>query len=151
MDRKCQTNNAAPAANESAAESELELKLQVPSDALPSLRAALRAHGAKTQRLRAHYFDTANARLARAHVALRLRLEGRHWIQTVKTEGQGVAHRMEHNVRVMGAAGRVPEVNASRHANSNAGKVLMASLQAAPTAGLVERYATDVQRLACRI
>ena len=151
MDRKRQASTAAPAANEGAADSELELKLQVPSDALPSLRGALRAHGAKSQRLRAHYFDTANARLARAHVALRLRLEGRRWIQTVKTEGQGVAHRMEHNVRVIGATGRVPEVNASRHASSNAGKVLMASLQAAPNAGLVERYATDVQRLACRI
>lgn len=150
MDRKRQTSITAPA-SESAPDSELELKLQVPTDALPSLRAALRAHGARTQRLRAHYFDTANARLARAHVALRLRLEGRHWIQTVKTEGQGVAHRMEHNVRVTGAPGRVPDVSASRHANSNAGKVLMASLQSAPNAGLLERYATDVQRLACRI
>ena len=148
---KRQTSTAAPAADDNPADSELELKLQVPSDALPSLRTALRGHGAKAECLRAHYFDTPNARLARAHVALRLRLEGRRWIQTVKTEGQGVAHRMEHNVRVSSVPARVPTVDPSRHANSNAGKVLMASLQAAPNPGLVERYATDVQRLACRI
>jgi inorganic triphosphatase YgiF len=151
MDRVRRTSTAAAAANDDATGSELELKLHMPAPALPSLRAALRAHGAKVQRLRAHYFDTPEASLARARVALRLRLEGRHWIQTVKAEGQGVAHRLEHNVRVMGAAGRVPAVDPSRHAGSGAGALLMASLRAASEAGLVERYATDVQRLACRI
>ncbi|HEX6722701.1 MAG TPA: CYTH domain-containing protein, partial [Burkholderiaceae bacterium] len=150
MDRTRQVSTAAAAASEDAG-GELEIKLQVPAHALPSLRAALRAHGASTQRLRAHYFDTPDARLAHARAALRLRLERRQWIQTVKTEGQGVAHRLEHNVRVKGVAGRLPTVDASRHADSDAGRVLLASLQAAPNADLVERYATDVQRLACRI
>jgi triphosphatase len=52
MDRMRQTSTAASSASENAAGSELELKLQVPAFALPSLRAALRAHGAKAQRLR---------------------------------------------------------------------------------------------------
>jgi triphosphatase len=134
-----------------AAGGELELKFQVPEAALASLREALRAHGARTQRLRAHYFDTPSGRLARAHIALRLRLEGRHWIQTVKAEGQGIAHRMEHEVRVSGMPGRVPAIDPYRHADSDAGKVLAASLQAAPNGGVIERFATDVQRLACRI
>jgi inorganic triphosphatase YgiF len=128
---------------------ELELKFQVPEAALASLRDALRAHGARAQRLRAHYFDTPNGRLARARIALRLRLEGRHWIQTLKAEGQGIAHRMEHEVRVVGAPGRVPALDVHRHDDSDAGKVLVASLQAAPNGGLVERFATDVMRLAC--
>ena len=136
---------------EPAAGTELELKFHVPEAALASLRAALRAHGGRTQRLRAHYFDTSNGRLARARIALRLRLEGRHWVQTLKAEGQGIAHRMEHEVRVAGAPGRVPVLEPQRHADSDAGKVLAASLQAAPNGGLIERFATDVQRLACRI
>lgn len=131
--------------------SELELKLHVPDAALASLRDALRAHGARSRRLRAHYFDTPNGRLARARIALRLRLEGRHWIQTVKAEGQGIAHHMEHEVRVVGMPARVPAVDPLRHDDSDAGKVLTASLQAAPNGGVVERFATDVQRLACRI
>jgi triphosphatase len=130
---------------------ELELKFQVPEAALESLRAALRAHGARSQRLRAHYFDTPSGRLARARIALRLRLEGRHWVQTVKAEGQGIAHRMEHDLRVAGVPGRVPAIDPQRHADSDAGKVLAASLQAAPNGGVTERFATDVQRLACRI
>ncbi len=151
MDRVRQSRTAANPADEDATGSELELKLHVPTHALPSLRAALRAHGAKAQRLRAHYFDTPDAALARARVALRLRLEGRHWIQTVKAEGQGVAHRLEHSVRVTGVTGRVPTIDASRHAGSEAGALLTASLRATPRAALVERHATDVQRLACRI
>jgi inorganic triphosphatase YgiF len=142
---------AASSTDAPGAGGELELKFQVPEAALASLRAALRAHGARSQRLRAHYFDTSNARLARARIALRLRLEGRHWIQTVKTEGQGIAHRMEHEVRVVGVPGRVPPIDPQRHVDSDAGKVLDASLQAAPNGGLTERFATDVQRLACRI
>jgi triphosphatase len=130
---------------------ELELKFQVPEAALASLRDALRAHGARTQRLRAHYFDTANGRLARAGISLRLRLEGRRWIQTVKAEGLGIAHRMEHEVGVAGAPDRVPAIDPHRHDDSDAGKVLAASLQAAPNGGLIERFATDVQRLSCRI
>jgi triphosphatase len=136
---------------EAAAGGELELKFHVPEAALASLRDALRAHGARSQRLRAHYFDTPSGRLARARISLRLRLEGRHWVQTVKAEGQGIAHRMEHDVRVTGVPGRVPAIDPYRHADSDAGKVLAASLQAAPNGGVIERFATDVQRLACRI
>lgn len=133
------------------ADGELELKFHVPEAALASLRDALRAHGGRTQRLRAHYFDTDSGRLARARIALRLRLEGRHWMQTLKAEGQGVLHRMEHEVRVPGVSGRVPALDVQRHDASDAGKVLAASLQAAPNGGLVERFATDIRRLACRI
>jgi triphosphatase len=53
MDRMHQTSTGASSATESAAGSELALKLQVPAFVLPSLRAALRAHGAKAQRPRA--------------------------------------------------------------------------------------------------
>ena len=81
---------AATAVRDDPPGSELELKLQVPPEALRSLRAALRAHGARSQRLRAHYFDTANARLARAHIALRLR-----WLEPVFVTPR--LHRVHHS------------------------------------------------------
>ena len=127
--------------------SELELKLRVPDASLASLRNALRTHGARMVRIRAHYFDTADGRLARNRVALRLRSEGRQWVQTLKTAGVGAMHRLEHEVRVPSAG--TPTIDLHRHDGSDAGKLLHAALLAAPTSALAERYATDVSRLRC--
>lgn len=127
--------------------SELELKLRVPDDALPSLRDALRAHGARTTRLQAHYFDTADGRLALHRVALRLRREGGHWVQALKAAGDGAAHRLEHEVRVSGTAAAMPAIELSRHDRSDAKKALDAALLATPPTTLIERHATDVTRL----
>src|SRR5262245_51805701 len=63
---------------------ELELKFRVPDAALASLREALRAHGARSLHLQARYLDTADGRLAQQRVALRLRKEGRLWLQAIK-------------------------------------------------------------------
>jgi len=128
---------------------EFELKLRGPDAALRSLRDALRAHGAKAVRLRAHYFDTADGRLARARVALRLRLEGRRWQQTLKVTGGSVVLRLEHEVRVPGGSAQTPAIDPRRHDGSEAAGVLAAALQATPTAALAERHACDVSRLRC--
>ena len=84
---------------------ELELKFQVPEAALPAVVAALKAAGARKTPLRAQYFDTADALLGRSRMALRLRLEGRRWVQTLKAEGDSAVHRLEDNVRVAARAG----------------------------------------------
>jgi len=126
---------------------ELELKFGVPEAALPSLRDALRAHGATALRLRAHYFDTADGALAKQRVALRLRQEGRRWMQTVKTAGDGAVHRLEHEVRVSAVGSRMPAVDPHRHDGTDAGRAVAAALGDAAAAPLVERHATDVQRL----
>ncbi len=129
--------------------SELELKFCLPDDALHSLRNALRAHGAKRLRLQARYFDTTDGLLARHRIALRLRLEGRRWVQTLKTTGDGAVHRLEHEVRIAGLAKAVPVLDPSRHDGSAAGQALQTVLQTVPDAVLVERHATDVWRLSC--
>ncbi len=76
---------------------EQELKLHVPVAARQQIREQLLGLGAKEQRLRARYFDTPDRRLARAGVALRLRLEGEHWIQTAKAPGPDELSRIELN------------------------------------------------------
>lgn len=128
---------------------ELELKFRLPDAALHSLRSALREHGAKRTRLQARYFDTADGVLASHRIALRLRLEGRHWVQTLKAVGDGAVHRLEHEVRIAGPAKAVPVIDPGRHDGSDAGRALQAVLQSAPDATLVERHATDVWRLQC--
>ncbi len=79
---------------------EFELKLAVPSDARMALRAAFLLPRTRPRmlRLQARYFDTPDRALARAGMALRVRREGRRWIQTLKTAGRGEVGRMEFDV-----------------------------------------------------
>jgi triphosphatase len=128
---------------------ELELKFQVPAAVLPSLRGALLAHGARRVHLQAHYFDTVDGLLARQGIALRLRREGRNWIQTLKAAGNGAVHRLEHQVRVAVPVREAPALDWHRHDGSPAGNVLGAALAGVPGAVLVERCATQVERLHC--
>ena len=130
---------------------ELELKFCIPGAMLASLRDALLAHGAKRTRLRARYFDTADGLLARHLIALRLRLEGRRWVQTLKAAGSGAVHRLEHEVPVAGAPGSMPALDLSLHDGSPAGLALQAALQSQPGATMVERHATDITRLHCML
>lgn len=126
---------------------EVELKFCVPEVELASLRHALQGLGARRTRMRAHYFDTADGALARHRVALRLRLEGRRWMQTLKAVGDGAIHRLEHEVHVPGPASRCPTLDLRRHDGSAAAPLLAAALLTAADATLGEQYATDIWRL----
>jgi triphosphatase len=75
---------------------EIELKLNVPANAFPRVRAhpavAAATHGRlRTRRIVSAYYDTPDRELAAAGVALRLRRAGARWLQTVKDEGNAAA------------------------------------------------------------
>ncbi|MBE0621829.1 MAG: CHAD domain-containing protein, partial [Burkholderiales bacterium] len=75
---------------------ETELKLLLAPQDLRRLRRdpgirALQQGRAATRLVRSVYYDTPEHALLRAGVALRLRADGRRWLQTLKTEGQAVA------------------------------------------------------------
>lgn len=76
---------------------ELELKFAVPSYTQGVLRKQIETKTAQQQRLSAYYFDTPNQDLAKKGMALRIRFEDNHWVQTLKTAGDGVAKRVELN------------------------------------------------------
>ena len=82
---------------------ETEFKFHIPHEHLKAVEAALRGADAVRTRLRASYFDTADGTLAARGVVLRLRQEGRRWVQTAKATGDGPLRRLEHNVE-LGAA-----------------------------------------------
>ena len=77
--------------------SEQELKLHIPHTARVGVERALRRGAVTRVRLRALYFDTPTRELVAARVALRLRQEGRQWVQTLKMPGEHVLSRVEIN------------------------------------------------------
>lgn len=130
---------------------EFELKLEIPAHRLDAVLMAVREGGASAKRLRARYFDTQEDALAAAGIVVRLRKEGRVWVQTAKCAGEGPVARLEHNVTI-GAlpAEATPEVSLPRHADTPVGKRIakalnVKSLVQAPA--LLPRFETDVQRL----
>jgi len=127
---------------------ETELKFQVPPAARAALLRAVATARAQRTRLRATYADTADHRLAAAGFALRMRLEGSSWVQTLKGRGDGLAQRLEDEVPI-GPSRHEPALDATRHNGTPAGKALAALL--ADGAALVPLYRTDIQRLHRRV
>jgi inorganic triphosphatase YgiF len=130
---------------------EIELKLQIPPAARAAVDKALRGRGTPpaVTRLVAAYFDTPDRRLARAGMALRVRREGRAWVQTVKAGGPHALQRLEHNAPRRAPVGGHIEPDLSLHDGTPAAALLAAALaptDGQPAAPLVELYRTDIRR-----
>ena len=130
---------------------EFELKLEIPSDRLASVEAALREAKTARQHLQARYFDTGDGRLARHGIVLRIRKEGRRWVQTSKAPSDGLMARLEHNASLVKPAGAaLPAANLARHAGTPVGERIGQALGLAPGEAfpdLVPLYETDVWRM----
>jgi len=120
--------------------SEQELKLHVPPTAGAAVQQELRKRAATRVRLHALYFDTPERELARARIALRLRREGRDWVQTLKMPGADAITRLELNHPRPG-----PVLDLSVYAGTEVEAAL-----AGVRGQLGLRYETDVQRLLCK-
>lgn len=126
----------------SAADTEFELKFQVPPERSAAVEAALKRGRAQRTRLRARYFDSAGEALARAGLTLRLRQEGRAWVQTAKGPGHGDFERLEHNVPVEADGEAEPDLQL--HEGQPVGELLRAALHGER---LLPCFETDVTRL----
>jgi triphosphatase len=122
---------------------ETELKFQVPPASAAKLERAVATASAQTTRLQAVYAETADRRLAANQMALRLRKEGRLWVQTLKGRGDGMLNRLEHEVPLPMQRG-TPVLDVQRHAGTAVGDKLIALLDGAPLRSL---YTTDITRL----
>jgi inorganic triphosphatase YgiF len=122
---------------------ETELKFQIPPRQAAAVARAVATTTARRIRLVAAYADTADRRLAAAGLALRLRREGRQWVQTLKGRGDGLMARPEHEVAVS-AMPAMPAFDATRHAGTPVGDLLLAQL--ADGAPLQVLYRTDIRR-----
>ena len=127
---------------------EVELKLQVAGPARSAVDEAVAGRKpARRTRLQALYVDTPDALLSRNGLALRVRREGRDWVQTLKGAGADTLTRFEHNVRLLAQPdGRAPDVDPALHRGTAAGDRLLALLGHDGPATLAVRYRTDVLR-----
>lgn len=116
------------ALHDGLARHEIELKLEVPADERAAFEKELnRGSGVQALRLQAIYFDTADERLARHGAVLRLRNEGKRWVQTAKAATGESLRRLEHNVPVAAPRdGGPPAPDLALHASTAVGKALHA-------------------------
>ncbi len=134
--------------------SEVELKFQVPAGRRAAVEAAVAGSTPpRRMRLQAAYFDTPSGLLAGARMALRLRKEGRVWVQTLKgalPDGAGMT-RAEHNVTRSETGTTVPAIDPQLHADTPVGAALLKLLHSnkARADGPLQRVmATDIWRRA---
>jgi triphosphatase len=130
---------------------ELEVKLRLPRKAVANLIhhsavAEVKAGRARRHRLVSTYFDTPNLRLARDGVGLRIRRDGRQWIQTVKgppgaESGGGLAARPEYEWAI-GRSSKMPSIDTTRLATTPWRRVLLKAARR----GLVPVFVTDFTR-----
>jgi len=132
-----------PAPKTAAAQPELEVKLRVPGSARAALREAIAAQPGWSAPvvLEARYFDTPKRRLACAGMALRVRREGRRWVQVLKAAQPGELARDEFaTLRPQGT----PDLEAL-------GSTPAAALLRSEGEALVLRYETRVRRRTRRV
>jgi len=130
---------------------EIEFKFQIPADRLKAVEADMRSAATTRTRMQARYFDTADGALAAGGVVLRLRKEGRRWVQTAKAAGGGLLVRMEHNVDLgIARASLEPVPDAARHAGTPVA-ALIEKLLDGLHGPLIETFATDIWRLSRRV
>ena len=89
---------------------EVELKFQIPEARRTALLKAIDPKKSQQLQLKAKYYDTADRLMAQKHTALRQRLEGTRWIQTLKAAGKSHIERFEHNLD-LGELENAPELN----------------------------------------
>lgn len=135
---------------------EIELKFQVPQAARAAVLKAVQTATARQTRLQARYLDTAERHLALARAALRLRREGRRWVQTLKAEGDNPMQRLEHEV-VLPVGRGAPVLDLRRHLDTPAAVALARALGLDPQVcaerirggddlGLAVCFETDILR-----
>jgi triphosphatase len=129
---------------------EFELKFEIPPANLLRVATALKNGKSSRERLQAMYFDTEEGALTRNGLVVRVRKEGRRWVQTAKGPTSGPLVRLEHNVSLASIAkGAKPAVDLKRHFGTPVGKAIAKALNLKTGEDyplLAPLYETDVQR-----
>lgn len=121
-----------------------ELRFQVPLAARLAIAKAMKARSERSQ-VQAHYFDTPAFDLAAAGLVLRLRLEGRKRVQTLKVAHAGGWHRTEHDVH-LAAPGLPIGVDVALHAGTPEGDAVKKVLGKSGARALAPRFVVSVER-----
>src|SRR5437763_8001595 len=114
---------------------EIELKLQVRSEDVARLRdspllSPSAAESGASRKLESVYYDTADLRLRRKNLTLRVRRQGRRYVQTMKSGSKyqgGALHRDEWEAALTGATPDLAAVSAA--ANGQLGRLRASELR----------------------
>ena len=124
---------------------EVELKFQIPEARRHALLKALDPKKSETVHLQAKYYDTENQLLSQHSAALRQRLEGTRWIQTLKAMGKTQLHRFEHN-HDLGELETAPELNLDIYQEYPEALEILKNTLGEHTEQLKLQFETDIQR-----
>lgn len=124
---------------------EIELKFQIPEARRNALLKALDPKKAEIIQLKAKYYDTEQRQLAQHGVALRQRLEGTRWIQTLKAAGKSHLHRFEHNYD-LGELEHAPLLDLSIYEHEAEAQQILKNALGDSTDLLKLQFETDIQR-----
>lgn len=124
---------------------EVELKFQIPEARRNALLKALDPKKSEIIQLKAKYYDTEECLLSQHGVALRQRLEGTRWIQTLKAAGKSHLHRFEHNYD-LGEQEQAPELDLTIYNNDAEAQQILSNALGNSEAQLKLQFETDIQR-----
>ena len=124
---------------------EVELKFQIPEARRNALLKALDAKKSQIIPLKAKYYDTQDGLLSQHGVALRQRLEGTRWVQTLKAAGKSHVHRFEHNYD-LGELEDAPELDLSIYTEHAEAEQILKHALGDSHAELKLQFETDIQR-----
>ena len=125
---------------------EVELKFQIPETKRQALLKALDPKKSETIQLKAQYYDTEERLLSQHGVALRQRLEGTRWIQTLKAGGKSHLHRFEHNYD-LGEFEQAPALNLAIYEQDVEAKQILTHALGDSKDRLKLQFETDIERL----
>lgn len=124
---------------------EVELKFQIPEARRNALLKALDPKKSEIIQLKAKYYDTSERLLSQHGVALRQRLEGTRWIQTLKAAGKSHLHRFEHN-HDLGEHEEAPQLDLSVYEQDAEAQQILKNALGDAEDQLKLQFETDIQR-----
>ncbi|MFI8033258.1 CHAD domain-containing protein [Acinetobacter sp. ABJ_C3_5] len=124
---------------------EIELKFQLPESKKKSVLQALSKQKAQKIQLQAKYYDTAERLLAKNYVAIRLRQEGEHWVQTFKAASKNHLQRIEEDI-YLGKCAQEPELDLSLYKHNQTVQTVLREVLGEAPAELQLQFQTNVQR-----
>ena len=128
---------------------EVELKFQIPEARRNALLKALDPKKSEQIQLKAKYFDTPDRKMAEQRAALRQRLEGSRWIQTLKAAGKSHIERFEHNLD-LGELADAPDLNLEVYTTEPEAQAVLNKVLAGQQDQLKLQFETDILRT-CRV
>ncbi|GAB01949.1 MULTISPECIES: CYTH and CHAD domain-containing protein [Acinetobacter] len=124
---------------------EIELKFQLPESKKKNVLQTLNKQKAQKIRLQAKYYDTADRLLAKNYVAIRLRQEGEHWVQTFKAASKNHLQRIEEDI-FLGKCAEEPELDLSLYKHNQTVQSVLRDILGNNAPELILQFQTDVQR-----